>query len=463
MPTLTADNRNLTQNAKYSHLSANYQSGETSLVVTNSEEYRPNDFILIGEFGSAYAEIRRVTAITRASDTLTINIATSFPHSESTKVTIIHYDQVRFFHTTTATFSSTDPVRDTLVLGDETTQFDITNPSGSLMRYTYDDTGTNPEIDKYVQDGYTIVINGENFDDNNKGSYVVTTVREKYFEIDNGSGVVESDKTIGTGYINVLTNYLDIDTSLFLTSVRDADNSTGFGWFTFYNSYTESSSQNSNAIPYGGFDSNSASSIIENFFSLLNNKQLKLVTNEDAFAWLSEAYAIARNELNLVNREYTGSDEYDLSIISGTKEYALPDSFSDLLSIVDSGDKVSLSAIKLSGVSAYDEDSANTIKYYLRGAYIGFTPTPTATSTYTIRYIQKGAELTSMYDTIDLPENNHFCLVDYMMFRAAPKLGRNDAAMSLESFNMAIGRMKTTSIKRNSNLDSWTPSESIII
>jgi len=88
-------------------------------------------------------------------------------------------------------------------IGDSTSQFDITNPSGDTYRYTWDSTGTDPDIDANIKEGQEVVTNAENFDSNNNGTFIVTTVSANYFEITNTSGVVESDKTIGTGSIIV--------------------------------------------------------------------------------------------------------------------------------------------------------------------------------------------------------------------------------------------------------------------
>ena len=91
-----------------------------------------------------------------------------------------------------------------LTLGDSTTQFDITNTSGDIYRYTYDGTGTDPNIEDSitsVQIDDEIVIAAQNFDSNNNGTFAVTAVADNYFEVTNASGVVESDKTIGTGSI----------------------------------------------------------------------------------------------------------------------------------------------------------------------------------------------------------------------------------------------------------------------
>jgi len=87
-------------------------------------------------------------------------------------------------------------------IGDSTTQFDITNPSGTTFRYTWDSTGTNPSISLANHPvGSLINFQAQNFNSANNGLFVVTGAGTNYIEVTNASGVVESNKTIGTGYI----------------------------------------------------------------------------------------------------------------------------------------------------------------------------------------------------------------------------------------------------------------------
>lgn len=87
-------------------------------------------------------------------------------------------------------------------IGDSTTQFDITNPSGTTFRYTWDSTGTDPSISLANHPvGSLINFQAENFNSANNGIFVVTGAGSNYIEVTNASGVVESNKTIGTGHI----------------------------------------------------------------------------------------------------------------------------------------------------------------------------------------------------------------------------------------------------------------------
>lgn len=77
------------------------------------------------------------------------------------------------------------------------TQYDVTNPSGSTFRYTFDGTGTDPTItatDPSI--GSTICMSA--FATANNGCFVVTSAGTNYFEIYNPSGSAENNKTAVT-------------------------------------------------------------------------------------------------------------------------------------------------------------------------------------------------------------------------------------------------------------------------
>jgi len=92
--------------------------------------------------------------------------------------------------------------------GDNTSQYDITNPSGDTFRYTYDGTGANPFIGtNSMITGQIIDIISSNFNANNTGQFVVTNVGNNFFEVLNPSGVPQNDVTRGTGRIGSPNEY----------------------------------------------------------------------------------------------------------------------------------------------------------------------------------------------------------------------------------------------------------------
>lgn len=87
-------------------------------------------------------------------------------------------------------------------IGSSTTRFDITNPAGTTYRYTYDGTGTDPVISlANFPVGSIVNLKAQNFNAANNGIFKITAAGTNFFEVTNVSGVAESDKTIGSGYI----------------------------------------------------------------------------------------------------------------------------------------------------------------------------------------------------------------------------------------------------------------------
>lgn len=94
------------------------------------------------------------------------------------------------------------PLMSRRILGDATTQFDITNPEGEVFRYTWDTTGTDPQIAGDDPDaGDMIYLNGANFSAANNGFFRVVASDTNWFEIVNPDGVAEGNKTIGVGSV----------------------------------------------------------------------------------------------------------------------------------------------------------------------------------------------------------------------------------------------------------------------
>lgn len=455
MLALKASNQYLINSAEFSYLQANYASGVSSLVVMNVDDFQAFDQILLGEFGSESSEIVQIDSIVTATRTLTLASPTRFPHPESTRVTILPYNRVLFYRGTTTTFADSSLLTESTgisvqaddfytryidnvnasgygwfkfilysPIGGATSEFTITNTSGTTFRYTFTGTGTNPVISKLFV-GESIVINAQNFSSGNNGTFVITNVGANYFEVTNTLGVAESTKTIGTGSITVLIY-----------------------------------SAESNAIPYSDFANNSAKKIIDAFFSQLNNKEVSLVTREDAFYWLNEAYAIAVNELNLVNQQFNVPAIYTIPVVAGTQEYLLPTNFGKMIGLgSENGEEVgniSIRKLVTTQLSYSTISKASDMFYYIRGGYIGFFPVPTMNMNLNLAYESISTTLNSLYDTIVLPQNNYYFLMDYMLFRAAPKLGKSDGSARLELFQGGIERMKVTSLKQDANLDSWS-------
>lgn len=362
---LKADNRPLLEDANFSYLSTNYASGVATLVVVNSSDFVVNQYVLVGTFGSSTAEILKVATASAGSltfkDESAVAANTAYAHPESTRVTILPYNQVKFYRTTTTTYAATSQIGST----------------------------TNIK----AQDWYT--------------------------------------------------------------TATDSTNTTGYGWSVWYNQGGATTSTNSAYQPYAGYSGNTVKKVFDRFYSILNNNELKLITTTDAYAWLNEAYTIIRNDLNLVNQEYFASSLQTLTVVSGTAEYALPTDFSDLLTLYVDGASPQqvVPGIALAEIPNY---SGTDPRHYIRGLYLGITPTPDAAATWYYRYVSKATDLTAVTDTIDLPDSAFYAVTDFMLGRAYAKLVSPNSSVYFGKFKEWSDRMKTTSIRRDSGLDAWS-------
>lgn len=362
----------------FSYLSNNHVSGVSTLTVVNANSFSVNDFIIVGLFGNPSAELFRILSLNTTARTITIGTtagvatATKFPHSESSRVTVIQFDHVEFYWT-------------------------------ALLGTIADETPT-PNIN------------------------------------------------------TPLSGSVAIDPASWYTTYDDTGHTTGFGWFVFHNSITSESSQWSNAIPYAGFATNSVQFIFNDFLSLLNNKELKLVTNQDMFSWINEGNSLIRNKLNLSNPEYTVSTPQTITLVSGTAEYQLASDFGDLVQIVDSTSETAPAEfMSIKDAMSY---TGSITHYYVRGRYIGFVPTPDASTllaspTYSYRYRSKGSRFTDLDDLVDLPDNGAYVLKDWMMYRACLKFQNPNVQVYYKAFNDGLNQMIVSSISRDANLDSW--------
>jgi len=265
----------------------------------------------------------------------------------------------------------------------------------------------------------------------------------------------ESENALGTE---------EIQADNLFTTYQDSTNTTGYGWFKFYNSTsTAFASEESNPIPYANFSESTTKKILDNFYSLLNDKERRQIDTDTAYGFLNESLAIMTNELNLVNGNFTASTSTTISITSSTAEYDLESDFSDVITVYDSTNKKEIYSIDIDKIADWQQNSANDIRYYLRGNKIGFSPTPTASTSYLNRY----KSLSSIYDTYDdvadLPDKAWYALKYGMLAIACIKLGRTDGEIFKEKFNEGIARMKMISHRRNNQIDSFIPDRSSMI
>lgn len=287
----------------------------------------------------------------------------------------------------------------------------------------------------------------------------------RFYWTDTTGTIADETPTFGTN--DPLTSWLDLDPQNWFTSYSDGTHSTGFGWFIYFNSVTLESSQESNPIPYAGFDGNTVAAVFSGFDSLLNTNELRLVTTEDRFEWLNEGLALVVNKLNLNNVEYFVSPSQTLTVTAGTAEYMLPSDFGDLVSITgsDGGTNQPLAFISINKIGEHNawQHNSSLPFYYLRNRYIGLVPTPSNDTTYQYTYRKKSRRVSSLSDYIDLPDDAYYSLKDYMMYRASLKFSNPIARTYLEAFTNGMNLYIQSAAKRDANLDSWSPHPQSIV
>lgn len=91
-----------------SSLNTDFASGVSSVTVYGITDFAINQILLIGELGSDGSEIIKTHGSTAPSgNTVTLLSATVKAHAKDTKVYVIEYDQIEFYHSVTATGSKT--------------------------------------------------------------------------------------------------------------------------------------------------------------------------------------------------------------------------------------------------------------------------------------------------------------------------------------------------------------------
>lgn len=425
MITLKADNRSILRDTKYSYLVDNNPSGTGSIIVSNSGNFNPNDFIIIGNIGSETTEIAQVDTITSATHTLVLVANTKYSHSESTRVTAVPYNQVQFYWTAAPTVPNPTPITSTTITQNKFT--------------------TSTEIDTITQ----------------PPTAVYTKQTDPSF-VQN----VDITPPITVDFSTPLA-LLDLQIDKLFTTFNDSVHATGYGWFAFFNTTTLLFSAVSNPIPYGGFDLNTVKEVFSGFDSCLNQKELKLISTEDRYSWLNEGFSRMTNELNLGNWEYNSSGPLILNIQAGITEYLLPPDFSNLLYINEFNSDPIQGAAAGDKILEYEQTfeqtrSVSARRYQIRGKYVVFFPTPQSDGQVVFAYVKNAGRLKQLSDVIDLPDNAYQHIKDFMLFRAYRKLGNlTESNNSLAIFNKAVENMKIYSIRRDNGLDSWTlPTES---
>lgn len=257
---------------------------------------------------------------------------------------------------------------------------------------------------------------------------------------------------------------VDVQADNLFTRTEDSTNTTGYGWFAFYNSTKTEYSTRSNYIPYQDFPSNSIKKIADHFLKPLSQKEAEVISFDDILTWVSEGVSLAQNLLNEANREYKQEDAYTLTTLAGTGEYDLPVDFSEMISVWGKTEKARIGKINTEDIDQNNETNFLNTCYYLRGKKIGFSPVPTAGGDeYILRYLSLSKIYTSLTDTVDLPGNGHFLINEYLLYKAALPLKRYDGETHLAIFTDGIKSLTITAQKRDSERENWGVDNSAMV
>jgi hypothetical protein len=125
-----------TRNNPVTYLASDAGSSATSLSVKNTVGFSVNDWVVIGKIGYENAEIVRITSITSPS---TFGItSTKFPHNADTPVTLIGYDKVRIYKSTTGINGTYNLVTTLdISIDNDITYYDTTAQISDYFKFRY--------------------------------------------------------------------------------------------------------------------------------------------------------------------------------------------------------------------------------------------------------------------------------------------------------------------------------------
>lgn len=102
MATIKAENLNLLIATPQTFFTSDTASGVTAIPVKNTTGFTTNQVLILGNLGNEGSEIVKTHASTPpTTSSITLTAATVYPHSASTNVQLIQYDQVEFSTATT--------------------------------------------------------------------------------------------------------------------------------------------------------------------------------------------------------------------------------------------------------------------------------------------------------------------------------------------------------------------------
>jgi len=173
MKKLIVSNADLIEEVDTANLSAIATAGDNTLTVYSISGFAINKPLLVGEFGQDGTEIIKThTSTAPSGSTITLLSALVKSHTKDTKVYVLPYDQVQFYHATTTTGDKTlISTSDVNEESNETQYTDTTYTSGYFFSRFYN------SIDAGYSD-YSDPIPYGGFDSNTVGSIIEMAMSE---------------------------------------------------------------------------------------------------------------------------------------------------------------------------------------------------------------------------------------------------------------------------------------------
>ena len=126
----------LTDQTTETFLTSDTVAGATTLIVKDPTNIRINQVLLIGKDGVQGSElIKTHTATNPSGQVVTLVSATQYPHSSSTPIKVVDYDQIEFSFARTVDGTKTTLVTTEVVAGAEETQYTTTTIASGVAYY----------------------------------------------------------------------------------------------------------------------------------------------------------------------------------------------------------------------------------------------------------------------------------------------------------------------------------------
>ncbi len=246
-------------------LAVNTASGAPTLSVNNTGEFLATYPVLIGEPGNQTSEIVYISSVDD-STTLSLSGATLFPHSASTNVYLLLFDEIEISHADTVGGSKTVVITGLNITSDTTTDYNDTISTGGFYFARFYQLFLGSVATASVNAGGTGYQVGDTLtlsSGDANATVVVTTV---------ATGVVTgiSITNRGSGYTvasSATTGGHGTGATISVTSI------------TFFSPYSDD-------VPYEGYTVRSARSVVNSALMGINKQESQTLTDEFMFSEL---------------------------------------------------------------------------------------------------------------------------------------------------------------------------------